>query len=70
MLTYARAVVAKLELKDLTSERVSHSDGRTMPVGACLLHVLQHTASHAGHMQITRQLWEARGSAAPIGGRT
>ncbi len=70
MLTYARSVVAGLSLADLTAERVSHSDGRTMPVGACLLHVLQHAASHAGHVQITRQLWEARGSAATGGGRS
>ena len=63
MLTYGRSVVAKLELGDLTAERVPHADGRTMPVGSCLLHILRHAAEHAGHMQITRQIWEARGSA-------
>ena len=63
MLTYGRSVVAKLQLADLTAERVSHPDGRTMPVGSCLLHILRHAAEHAGHMQITRQIWEARGSA-------
>ena len=63
MLTYGRSVVAKLELADLTSERVLHPDGRTMPVGSCLLHILRHAAEHAGHMQITRQLWDARASA-------
>jgi hypothetical protein len=25
-----------------------------------LLHALEHTALHVGHMQLTRQLWEAR----------
>jgi len=66
MLTYGRSVVAKLELADLTSERVPHPDGRTMPVGSCLLHILRHTAEHAGHMQLTRQLWEAH-KASPRG---
>ena len=27
-----------------------------------LLHSLEHTALHVGHLQITRQLWEARGA--------
>ena len=63
MLKYGRSVVAKLELADLSSERVPHPDGRTMPVGSCLLHILQHAAEHAGHMQVTRQLWDAQASA-------
>jgi ankyrin repeat protein len=31
-------------------------------VAWCLAHALEHTALHLGHMQITRQLWEQRGS--------
>jgi uncharacterized damage-inducible protein DinB len=32
-------------------------EGRTLPVRWCLLHVIDHTALHLGHMQITYQLW-------------
>jgi len=62
MLAYGRSIVARLSPDDLTANRKAYADGRTMAVGECLLHVLRHTALHAGHMQITRQLWEARGS--------
>jgi uncharacterized damage-inducible protein DinB len=65
MLAYGRSVVGKLELADLTSERIPYPDGRTMPVGSCLLHILRHAAEHAGHMQVTRQLWDNRVSAQP-----
>lgn len=60
MLRYGASVVGKLSVDDLTAGRVSHSDGRMTPVGECLLHVLSHAAMHAGHMQVTRQLWESR----------
>jgi uncharacterized damage-inducible protein DinB len=36
--------------------------GRTLPVRWCLLHVIDHTSLHLGHMQVTYQLW--------AGGRT
>lgn len=32
-------------------------EGRTVPVRWGLLHVIDHTALHLGHMQITYQLW-------------
>ena len=31
--------------------------GRTVPVRWCILHVIDHTALHLGHMQFTYQLW-------------
>jgi uncharacterized damage-inducible protein DinB len=31
--------------------------GRTVPVRWCILHVIDHTALHLGHMQLTYQLW-------------
>ncbi|HSB91035.1 MAG TPA: DinB family protein [Anaerolineales bacterium] len=61
MLEYARRVVSRLRIEDLAEERTAYADGRTMPVGLCLLHVMQHTAVHLGHIQLTRQLWEATG---------
>ena len=63
MLEYARGVVSRLRIEDLADERTAYADGRTMPVGVCLLHVVQHTAVHLGHIQLTRQLWEATGRA-------
>jgi uncharacterized damage-inducible protein DinB len=38
--------------------------GRTIPVRWCILHVIDHTALHLGHMQLTYQLWEG-GEAKP-----
>jgi hypothetical protein len=37
---------------------------RTIPVRWCLLHALDHTALHLGHMQLTYQLWR-RGLSGP-----
>ena len=31
--------------------------GRTIPVRWCILHVIDHTTLHLGHMQLTYQLW-------------
>ena len=31
--------------------------GRTIPIRWCILHVIDHTALHLGHMQLTYQLW-------------
>ncbi len=40
--------------------------GRTVPVRWGILHVVDHTALHLGHMQLTYQLWSGgRGVAAP-----
>ena len=59
-LTYAARVLEGLRREDLTAVRVSPRDGRGFTVGWCLAHVLGHTGIHAGHAQITRQLWEQR----------
>jgi hypothetical protein len=36
------------------------SDGRQISVGWALLHALEHVATHAGHLDITVQLWQQR----------
>jgi uncharacterized damage-inducible protein DinB len=38
--------------------------GRTISVRWCILHVIDHTALHLGHMQLTYQLWN-RGQGKP-----
>ncbi len=57
---YARHSLETLALQDLEQERVSPRDGSKFNVGWSLLHVLDHTALHLGHIQLTRQLWEQR----------
>lgn len=60
-LAHSQAVLEGLTLPDLEASRVSPRDGRVFMVARCLAHVLEHTALHLGHMQITRQLWEQQG---------
>jgi uncharacterized damage-inducible protein DinB len=50
-----RQVFASLIQDDL--DGVREARGRTIPVRWCILHVIDHTALHLGHMQLTYQLW-------------
>ena len=50
-----RRVFASLDQDDL--DGVREARGRTIPVRWCILHVVDHTALHLGHMQLTYQLW-------------
>ncbi|MGQ9584054.1 MAG: DinB family protein [Anaerolineae bacterium] len=59
-LEYCRGVLAGLRVEDLGSPRESPGEGRQFTVAWILGHVLEHTALHTGHAQITRQLWEQR----------
>ncbi len=41
--------------------------GRTIPVRWCILHVIDHTALHLGHIQLTYQLWnKGQGKPSPL----
>jgi uncharacterized damage-inducible protein DinB len=57
-----REVFRTLKVADLKSVR--HTGGRAVPVRWCILHVIDHTSLHLGHMQITCQLW-AGGKSSP-----
>lgn len=59
-LEYAHRVLDKMSLQDLESSRVRPSDGREFTVAWALLHALEHSTSHLGQIQITRQLWEQK----------
>jgi len=61
-LEYASAALEKMTLQDLETTRVRPSDGRELTVAWALLHALEHATSHLGHIQMTRQLWEQKGS--------
>jgi len=55
---YAQSALEKLNIEDLTKEGTSPRDERNFTVGWALLHGLEHTAIHLGHIQITRQMWD------------
>ena len=50
-----RGVFSRLLETDLNGSRVVK--GRKVDVRWCLLHVVDHTSLHLGHMQLTYQLW-------------
>jgi uncharacterized damage-inducible protein DinB len=57
-----RAILSALTEGDLSQTRLVQ--GRTVPVRWGILHIIDHTALHLGHMQITYQLW-MQGQAKP-----
>lgn len=59
-LAYVRGVLEGLKLEDLEQMRFVANEGQEQSVGRVLSHVLAHTGIHAGHAQLTRQLWEAK----------
>lgn len=59
-LDHSRTILGLLTLNDLEQERVSPRDGRVFTAGWALLHGLEHTALHTGHIQLTSQLWNNR----------
>ncbi|MRR32122.1 DinB family protein [bacterium] len=54
---YARAAFARFTLVDLETDRKSPRNDKIFTVGWSLLHALEHTGLHTGHIQLTRQLW-------------
>jgi uncharacterized damage-inducible protein DinB len=57
---YVRGVLEGLRLEDLEQMRLVANEGQEHRVGRVLAHVLAHTGIHAGHAQVTRQLWEGQ----------
>jgi uncharacterized damage-inducible protein DinB len=55
--SYIRMALEKLNLEDMNQERLHPRTGNKITVASALLQVLQHSALHAGHIQITAQLW-------------
>lgn len=56
------AVLSSLDEEELAGTR--KVNGNKVPVRWGILHVIDHTAVHLGHMQITYQLWKS-GEAGP-----
>jgi uncharacterized damage-inducible protein DinB len=57
MVEYTQAKLNSMTVNDLAVLRVSPRDSRQFSVAWALLHALEHTAIHLGHIQIIRQLW-------------
>ena len=57
---YARAALERLDLADLDRQCLSPRSGKHFSASWALLHALEHTAIHLGHIQLTRQLWNER----------
>ncbi len=56
----SRSVLESLTLEMLAETRVAPTNGDTVTVAWSLLHALEHMALHAGHVQLTRQMWDQR----------
>lgn len=56
-----RQVLGRLDLSSLAEARTVGTLNEERTVGWALLHALEHTALHTGHIQMTRQLWDQRG---------
>jgi uncharacterized damage-inducible protein DinB len=57
-LALAMEVLDGLSLADMAQERAVPGRDEGCTVAYALLHALEHTAQHMGHMQIGRQLWD------------
>lgn len=59
-LAYARSALAGMTTAELGESRRSSRHERSFTVAWSLLHALDHTATHTGHIEVTRQFWEAQ----------
>jgi len=57
-LAYIRQVLGRFNLEDLDTPCVSPRDGSTNSARWYLFRIIGHVASHLGHAQITRQMWD------------
>ena len=60
ILAHSQAVLKRLSLTELGDSRPRPDGDRTVTVAWAILHALEHAALHAGHIEITRQLWDRR----------
>ena len=59
---YEAKAFETLKVRDLDAWKVAPKDGRQITVGWALMHAMQHTAVHVGHIEILAQEWRQRGS--------
>lgn len=58
VLAHSQAVLSRLSLAELNDKRLVSPGGREESLAWAVLHALEHSALHAGHIEITRQLWD------------
>lgn len=58
VLAHSHSVLARIAPEELGELRRVPGSGREVTVAWAVLHALEHTALHAGHIEITRQLWD------------
>jgi uncharacterized damage-inducible protein DinB len=59
-LAHSRNVLGQLTLENLGEKRTAPSDQREVTVAWALVHALEHVATHLGHVQMMRDVWQAR----------
>lgn len=59
-LAHSQRVLARLRTDELDQPRRSPRHVQPYTLANALLHALDHTAEHMGHMQMVRQLWTQR----------
>lgn len=55
---YEATAFESLKVRDLETFKVSPRNGQTVTVAYALLHALDHTAVHIGHIEILTQQWK------------
>jgi uncharacterized damage-inducible protein DinB len=58
-LAHSQKVLQRLRLEEMGEMR-RLPDGSEVSVGWALLHALEHTGVHTGHIELPRQLWDQR----------
>jgi hypothetical protein len=58
---YISQALTRFSHADLETPCKSPRNDKIFSAGWCLLHALEHSALHLGHIQLTRQLWDHRG---------
>lgn len=58
--SYCQSTLKALQPSDLEAVRLSSRDGNQYSVAWAILHALEHTAIHLGHIQMITQMWKQR----------
>lgn len=58
ILAHSQSILANITPEELNEIRRVPDSDRQVTVAWAVLHALEHTALHVGHIELTRQLWE------------
>ena len=58
---YEKAGFENMRLAYMEAQCISPRDGRLFLAAWAVMHALEHTALHVGHIQVQSQLWKQRG---------